>query len=103
MLQLEKIIIHPRCEITIRHLKNVKWASQTNKSKFARSPDDAHYDAVDALKYLIRHVQFSKNPYPNDYGINMKDLYVHNPKRFYENQETQVGVFQKIFNIKGRK
>ena len=46
-----KVIINPKCQTLIRHLRNVKWANK-NRETFARSPDDGHYDAVDALKYL---------------------------------------------------
>lgn len=104
MLSSKKIIISPKCETLIRHLKNVKWYSPKNKTKFARSPDDGHYDAVDALKYLIRHIIYSKNPYPPGYGMDLKDLYIVNPDKFYNANGTprQTDVYKKIFNVKTR-
>lgn len=100
LLNSEQVIIHPRCQTLIRHLKNVKWKSLTNKNVFARSPDDGHYDAVEALKYLIRSINFNKNPYPAHYNMNMKDLYVVNPDKFYSNGSQEI--YKRIFNIRKR-
>jgi len=99
MLANEKIIIHPRCTTLLRHLRNVKWKSATVKTIFARSPDNGHYDAVDALCYFIRHVAYSKNPYPANYGMNMKDLYIARPDRFNRNN-AQIDAYRKIFGIR---
>lgn len=100
MLNSEQIIIHPKCETLIRHLKNVKWKSSINKTVFARSPDDGHYDAVEALKYLVRSVNLNKNPYPAHYNMNMKDLHVQNPDKFYENDAANI--YRRIFNVRKR-
>lgn len=62
-----QIAIHPRCETLVKHLKSATW--QKNRKEYARSPDNGHYDAIDALVYLIRNVLFDKNPYPAGYGI----------------------------------
>lgn len=96
MLAAKKIIIHPRCTNLIRHLINVKWAS--NKKTFARSPDDGHYDGVDALKYMLRSIVFSKNPYPAHYGMDTRELYVTNPKSF-ENRSS-ISAYKRIFGRK---
>lgn len=101
MLNSEKIIINPKCTTLIRHLKHVKWSSKINKTQFARSSDNGHYDCVDALVYMIRTMIFGKNPYPAHYGVNTKDLYVHNPQQY--NQNTQINMYKRIFNIKDRK
>lgn len=100
MLANKKIIIHPRCETLIRHLKNVKWGNKA-KTEFARSPDDGHYDAVDALKYMIRHIVYSKNPYPAHYGLNTKDLYIHNQEKF--NMQDPGYIYAKIFGRKTKR
>jgi len=70
-----EVIIHPRCKTLIYHLKNGKWAKRANSStstgnykQFARSADGGHFDALDAVIYLIRNIIFSKNPYPAHYG-----------------------------------
>jgi hypothetical protein len=101
MMGSKKVIIHPRCETLIRHLRNVKWHNTNTKHTFARSPDDGHYDAVDALVYLLRSIVYIKNPYPAHYGRNTKDLHVHNPDNYYK-QSGSVAVFKKIFGIKPR-
>jgi hypothetical protein len=60
-----RIKIHAeQCPILLRHLKNVKWKKNSNKTEFDRSPDDGHYDAVDACLYLFRAIDPSRNPYP---------------------------------------
>lgn len=67
------IVIHSRCTTLIAHMKNATWSKRSSGKngyrEFARSADDGHYDAVDALIYLVRNVVYSKNPYPNDYGM----------------------------------
>lgn len=75
-----EIIIHPRCKTLIYHLKNGKWAKRANSStstsnykQFAKSADGGHFDALDALIYLIRNIVFTKNPYPSHYGALSKD------------------------------
>lgn len=69
-----QIIIHPRCKTLIYHLKYATWARKGDKAHqssgykaFARSADGGHFDALDALIYLIRNVVYGKNPYPKGY------------------------------------
>lgn len=95
-LQKRQIIINPRCEVLLTHMRNVRWRS-ADKSVFARSPDSGHYDAVDALKYLIRHVEFGKNPYPPGWNKDPKDVYIIDKEKYYG--QTQKDVYRKIFNI----
>lgn len=66
-LQNRKILINPRCRTLITHLKHGTWAK--NKNEFTRSRDKGHYDAIDAMAYMIRNVDLSKNPYPKNYGL----------------------------------
>lgn len=98
MLANKKIIINPRCQTLIRHLRNVKWASQNNQKTFARSPDDSHYDMVDSLVYLVRNIYYQRNPYPSTYGMELKDLYYVNKNKF--DSPSSTNVYKKIFNIK---
>lgn len=101
MLSGQKIIINPKCKTLIRHLKNVKWASSINKSSFARSIDNGHYDMVDTLIYKVRSLIWNKNPYPLNYELDVKNLYISNPSKFYATSQTEI--YKKLFNIKGRK
>ncbi len=98
MLSAKKIIINPRCTTLLRHLDNVKW--NKNKDKFARSADNGHYDAVDALIYFVRHVEYGRSPYPPGYDLNLNGLFVHNTQAFEKKYNNQFDVLRKIFNIK---
>lgn len=79
-----EIVIHPNCKTLIYHLKNATWdrnAKGQGYKQFARSADAGHYDAVDALIYLVRNVVYSKNPYPSSYGVlSPNDAYTRLPK-----------------------
>lgn len=97
MIGGHKVIINPRCKTLVRHLKNVKWANK-NKETFARSPDDGHYDAVDALKYMLRSIVYTKNPYPANYGSNQVDSF--NTPIGYKPNTNQFDVYRKIFGFK---
>lgn len=100
MLGGHKIIINPRCKTLIRHLNNVRWKKSEGNSVFARSVDNGHYDAVDALTYFIRTINYSKNPYPIGYGINTKDIFIKDKSGFTKN--SPIAVYKKIFNIKDK-
>lgn len=73
LLASKKIIISPKCKTLIFHLKNVTWTK--SRKTYERSPDGGHYDTVDALKYLVRNVNFTKNPYPPGYDYPSGDLF----------------------------
>lgn len=99
MLANEQIIIHPRCTTLVRHLKNVKWKSPNNRVLFGRSPDDGHYDAVDALKYLIRNINFNKNPYPAHLNANYATTnYIEATNGYYDSGKNDI--YHRIFNIR---
>jgi len=99
MLANHKIIIDPRCKTLLRHLRNVRWDKQ--KNKFARSAEDGHYDAVDALKYFVRTVQMGKNPYPAHYDLNPKGLFIRNPDKF--GSGNQLEIYKQVFNLKNKR
>jgi PBSX family phage terminase large subunit len=99
MLQSGKIIINPKCENLIRHLKNARWKDASSKDKFARSPDDGHYDAVDALIYLIKSISYSKNPYPSNYNVN-SNTYL--PPAYVNSRQTNVDIYKSIFGKKSK-
>jgi hypothetical protein len=76
MIASGQIIINPRCEVLIRHLRDAIWTK--SKKTYERSPDDGHYDAVDSLKYLVRNIDLKRNPYPKWYGVNTGEgFFVH--------------------------
>ncbi len=101
MLANEKIIISPRCTTLTRHLKNAKWKDRSSKDDFDRSPDNGHYDALDALLYFMRAVNFNKNPYPATYGFNTRDLHIQNTNDY--NRLDPKKVYESIFGVKSKR
>lgn len=68
-----KIRIHERCKHLIYHLENAQWDKSRKSFKHLKDTPSGevrggHADALDALIYLVRNVNSSKNPYPNDFG-----------------------------------
>lgn len=61
-----RVIINPRCKVLIHHIQNAEWNKA--RTKFLRSADAGHYDAVDAILYMNRGVNKNRNPYPRGYG-----------------------------------
>ena len=96
MLSAKKVIINPRCSTLIRHLKNVKW--NKSKLKFARSVDNSHYDCVDACIYLVRSVSYGRNPYPANYNLDMRNIFI--PPGANQNTNSTVDVFKKVFKVR---
>ncbi len=103
MLATKKIIINPRCKTLIRHIRNCKWKSADKKSTFARSPDNGHYDAVDAAKYLVRMISYTKNPYPSYYNATMRDSFGNSLSKKDTYSQSMESVYKTIFNVKRRK
>jgi len=62
-----EIYINPRCKTLVAHIRHATW----NKARtaFTRSRDKGHYDALDSLTYMVRNINYNKNPYPPGYGI----------------------------------
>lgn len=100
----KKLIINPKCVTVIRHLRNGRWKNNTLPRKLDRGQDEGHYDALDAVKYLIRHVKFGKNPYPANYNHEFRkdDIFVRNPDGFRQKYtgNNQVNVLKKVFGRK---
>jgi len=68
-IQNLKVRINPRCKILISHLDHGIW--NKGRTAFAESAECGHFDAIAALMYLVRNVEFAKNPYPPiSYGVN---------------------------------
>lgn len=89
-----KIIINPRCKTLIRHLKEGVW--NKSKTSYERSSINFHYDAIDALKYMVRNVQFGRNPNPKGYNMAKGDGIFS-----YKSSDGSINAnFKKIMNIK---
>lgn len=95
-----QVYINKRCRTLINHLKYAQWDKQRNE--FKRSSDNGHYDAVDALCYLIRNVDKNRNPYPKGFRRRQMgapgDIFV-NPYADLDNSEVAKG-FRKMFKIR---
>lgn len=92
MLKNEEIIIHPRCITLITHLEAGIWNKA--KTSFDRSADNGHFDAIDSLKYLVRNVQTTHNPYPKGYLVRYDD------SRFeYSPPPESTSQWEKVFKI----
>lgn len=76
LIKNNKVIVNPRCTVTINHLRNAKWTKGAT-DKLARGADDSHYDAIPALSYLMRGVDWSANPYPKNYNSKLRPEDVH--------------------------
>lgn len=57
-----RIRIHPRCKTIIAHMRHAVWNKA--RTQYERSADHGHFDGVDAVKYAVRTVQPSMNPWP---------------------------------------
>ena len=105
MISENRIVIHPKCKTTIYHLKNARWTN-TSKDMLARGSDGSHNDAIPALAYLIRAIDFRTNPYPSGYGreISMADRYDYRkPRTGYSInpiRDDQINVYKKLLNLK---
>jgi len=99
--QSGQIKINPQgCPVLIRHLNNAKWKSLDDKSDFARSSDDSHYDLAMAALYLFRAVNFDKNPYP----IGSRDPNTNHYADWHsKNQSSNVNKYKALLGIKKKK
>lgn len=96
-----QVYIHPRCKTLIHHLKFGTWNKQ--RTSFARSPDDGHYDAIDALIYMVRNIDFGKNPFPRNYRLGFigpsSNLFI---KPGHDEPETDYEAIKRLFTLKKR-
>jgi hypothetical protein len=73
--QERKVLIHPRCSVLRAHLDHAIW--KPNRTDFAQSDADGHFDALAALVYLNRNVDRQRNPNPPpEHGLSREDYMV---------------------------
>jgi hypothetical protein len=68
--QQDRIEIHPDCKLTIDHLQNGVW--NKSRTSYERSDVFGHFDAIDSLKYMLRHVNKTTNPNPPK-GVKLRE------------------------------
>lgn len=95
-LAAEQIIINPRCKNLIYQIKTATW--NKNRKSFERTEQGGHYDLVDSLIYLIRNVQYYKNPYPTEVG---RPFNVHDRGTKFISETAQA--VKSLFNVKTNK
>jgi hypothetical protein len=93
-LQSNQIIINPRCKNLIYQIKTATWAK--SRKTFERTEQGGHYDLVDALIYLVRNIQYYKNPYPKDSDSPAFGMHHKTVKTFSDTAES----IKSIFSIK---
>ena len=82
-----ELIIHPRCVKLIAHLRYAIW--NRSRSSYTRSADHGHFDGVDAAVYLVRSVDWHKNPYPHPLdGITEDNHFVTGRDRHSEKEKS---------------
>jgi PBSX family phage terminase large subunit len=105
----KRIIISPKCKNLIYHLKYTQWhytrqGTFTGKFKHLKGNQDAgllksHGDALDALIYMVRNIQTTKNPFPHNYGLNInKDTFI-SPKWQSKNNTQGSEIMKKMLNL----
>jgi hypothetical protein len=64
-VDLSRVRINPRCKTIIGHLRGGIWnKTRTTYERVERNGIRHHFDGIDAVKYLNRHVDRRLNPYP---------------------------------------
>lgn len=111
-IENEKIIIHPRCKNLRYHVKYGQWhlsksGTFTNRFKHLDGSEDlgllrSHADALDALIYLVRNIQATKNPFPKGYGIDINSNTFISPK-WNNNASETLDFMRKLLNIRKKK
>jgi hypothetical protein len=96
MVKGRELSINPRCINLIRQLENATWNRKA--TDFERAGDespDGHFDLVAALKYLCRHVNRHRNPYPEWYrngrGMDGPDTF-RSPRQRFKGKSKRLGL-----------
>lgn len=87
MIDSRQLVVNPKCNVLRTHLKHATW--DKNKNDFTRSADNGHYDALMACVYLVRSVNYAKNPYPAGYGLSYGPSVFNLNKNFQKTQLEQ--------------
>ncbi len=87
-----RIIIHPRCKMTIGCMKGV-W--DKNRKEFAKSKVYGHYDHFAALMYCLIHTPVHSNPVPATHGFENHKSWMGNIKNQPASKNAQT--IQKLF------
>lgn len=111
-IESKRIIINPKCKNLIHHVKYAQWhytrvGTFTGKFKNLKGVEDAgllrsHADALDALIYMVRNIQNTKNPYPENHGLDITKNTFMSPKR-KKNMSQGAELMKKMLNLTKKK
>lgn len=103
MIQNGQIIINPKCKNLISHLRGAQWDKNRSKGYKRNNTEGHHYDAVDALLYLVRNLAKHRNPYPAGYRYSQmgrrSELFI-NPDKQNQDIENQYKQIKDMFTRK---
>lgn len=96
MIQTRELEIHPRCVHLIRQCENAIWNNKaTDFARAGEKSPDGHFDLVAALKYLCRHANRRKNPYPaGHHGPVYPKGHIQSPRREAQRRKQGLGLLQ---------
>jgi hypothetical protein len=89
-----KVRISPKCKMLIGNLRYGMWNEKRNE--FARSDIYKHFDHLAALVYLIRNLDQTSNPIPQDYKLSVHTHFIPKHKRETHNEQ----VLRQLFGPK---
>jgi len=93
MIINDQIEIHPRCRTLIAHCRYGIW--NTARTQYHRTAAMGHFDAVDALVYLVRNIDRSKNPAPDPF-YSPHEVVWHGEQE--EDASSTAGVLKTVFS-----
>jgi len=91
-----EIEINPRCKILIDHCKYGVW--KENFNEYQRTKAMGHFDAIDALVYLVRNINRNSNPIQED-AYSSAHYVDHD---VFTEKETKVSKINNIFSRRRR-
>ena len=86
-----RLIVDPRCKELIGCLKYGIWNEQ--RTEFARSQSYGHFDALASLIYLVRNIDESTNPIPENWDKTEADFFIEKKKEVSQDGAAILSIF----------
>jgi hypothetical protein len=96
MLRQGRILIHPRCRNLERHLRTTMWLNERRKDY--RRKNGEHGDLLDALVYMVRNVNQTRNPVPDGWGVDPNNQV--DTRKLYAPGNAEADAFAQLFGMK---
>tara|TARA_R110000850_G_scaffold148801_1_gene271087 strand:- start:797 stop:2068 length:1272 start_codon:yes stop_codon:yes gene_type:complete len=99
-----RVKIHKRCTHLIYHLEFGQWNDRrTDFKRLADTPDKTirggHVDTIPALYYLIRNIHTYRNPFPNNYGKEVREG-THVAGKYKNKASKSADIMRSILNLR---